>query len=127
MYDPELSSLPGRLRSRDPAAIESAVVFVEADPWCYQSGYTKVRLLRGLRHAPLTADQIRRLRRALFHAVDRSDRRELAQWWRLAERLDRGLVLTGLELRVKSQQDPNVRRRAGWMLRQLIGSGRGSA
>jgi hypothetical protein len=127
MYDPELKALSGRLRSGDPAAIESGVVFVEADPWCYQSGYMKERLLRGLRYAPLTAHQIRRLRQALFHAVDRSDRRELAQWWRLAERLDHGLVVTGLEQRVMSHQDRNVRRRAGWMLRQVIESRRGPA
>lgn len=122
MYTSELEALPGVLRSGDPAAIEAGVVFVEADPRCFRSGYLKERLLRGLRHAPLTAGQAERLTRALLHAVDDSDRREFAQWCRLAAvRLDRRVVDAELQRRVEQHADPEVRRRAAWMLRRLAG------
>jgi hypothetical protein len=121
MYDGDLTVLPDRVWGGDQAAVESAVVFLEADPWCFHSGYLKARLLRALRRATLTDDQVGRLAQALLHAVDVSDRREFAQWYRLAsQRLDRELVVTELQRRAHEHADQDVRRGARWLLTQLV-------
>ncbi len=49
------------VRSGDADAVEHAIVFLEADPWCYRSGYAKAWLLLALRQPPLSAAQLARL------------------------------------------------------------------
>ena len=48
---------PARMDAGDLEAIECAVVYIEADPWVFRSGYFKARLLPRLRRAALTDEQ----------------------------------------------------------------------
>ena len=71
----------------DQDAIECAVVYIEADPWVFRSGYFKDRLLPRLRRAALTGTQRARLRLALLAVVDGRERREFRRYSRLANAL----------------------------------------
>lgn len=75
----------GRLTANDPNAVESAVTFLEADPFFYRSGYIKEDLLERLRWAPLSPDQKYRLQRVIHSRIhDDRTKREFRRYCRLA-------------------------------------------
>ena len=49
----------------DPQAIEAAISYLEARPYCFRSGYIWKNLLRKSKRAPLDADQRARLDRVI--------------------------------------------------------------
>jgi hypothetical protein len=103
-----------RLRRGDSAGLDTAVRFLEADPWFFRTGYLKASLLRRIRRFSLTPDQTARLRNVVLSVVQRRDGREFREYCRLARKVD------GPELRSRLQglavhSDPRVRRRAGWV------------
>lgn len=65
------------LRDRDPDAVEGALVYLEADPWCHRSGYLKDRALVLLARHDLDADHRRRLVPVVLRVVDEQRRRSL--------------------------------------------------
>jgi hypothetical protein len=74
-----------RLAAHDPGAIESAVVFLEVDPFFFRSGYIKEDLLERIRWVPLDPDQKRRLQQVILARVrDPRARREFRRYCRLA-------------------------------------------
>lgn len=72
------------LQAGDIAAVEPAVVFLEADPWCFRSGYAKGRVLRYLSRMQLDEPQRSRLRDWLVDVIPKGPRRELPMMLRLA-------------------------------------------
>lgn len=84
LYSPDLDEIVERLRNGDPTAVEPAVVFLEADPWCFRSGYLKERLMRYLSRMSLPEAAQERLRDVITTAVGRGPRRELPMTRRLA-------------------------------------------
>lgn len=113
-FDPHIAAI----RAGQPDAVETAIRFLDIDPWCFRSGWAKERLLRALKSVRLDADQIRRLRSTMMRAVDDRDRQELAEWCRLAANLDLAAVRVGLRKRLGSD-DEHVRRRAAWSLARI--------
>jgi hypothetical protein len=113
-FDPHMAAI----RASEPAAVETAIRFLEIDPWCFHSGYAKERLLRALKAVPLSIIQAERLRSAMMRAVDNRDRQELAEWCRLAPSLELGEVLADLRRRLASD-DADVRRRSSWSLERI--------
>jgi len=93
---------------------ENAVVFLEANPRYFRSGYDKAQLLRRLKRADLSSDHKRRLRRVVLAAVERSGGVEFRQYCHLAARLTSIDLSAGL-LRLANSDDHGVRRRARWM------------
>ncbi len=74
-----------RLATNDPGIIESAVVFLEVDPFFFRSGYIKEDLLERLRWAPLDEDQKQRMRQVILARIrDPKNRREFRRYCRLA-------------------------------------------
>lgn len=65
LFDPFLD-VPRRLRDGDQTAIESALRFLEADPWCFRSGYLKESLMRALASGVPLAGYERRIHRVLL-------------------------------------------------------------
>ena len=57
------------LASGDAEAIESAIKFLEFDPYYYRSGYIKSKLLVRLKHLKLTASEIKRLQKVICNAI----------------------------------------------------------
>jgi hypothetical protein len=62
IYPALWQNLRDRLSSGDPEAVEVAVVFLEADPMCFRSGYDKDTLMRRLSHLDLPEKTRHRLR-----------------------------------------------------------------
>lgn len=102
---------PGRWR-------EAAILFLEADPWFFRSGYLKVELIRSLKRATLTPREIERLGFVLIQTVDRRHRREFRSYCRLAAHVATPELAERLRERLDSQ-DAEVRRRARWMLSRV--------
>ena len=57
------------LASGDADAKESAIKFLEFDPYYYRSGYIKSKLLVRLKHIKLTASEIKRLQKVVCNAI----------------------------------------------------------
>ncbi|MEA2827865.1 MAG: hypothetical protein QOG43_2304 [Actinomycetota bacterium] len=115
MYPPEFWADVARLRGGDPGAIEPALVFLEADPWCFRSGYAKETILALLPRHELSQDQRERVQAILLRAVDVGDRREFRGHRRLARTLGGPRLREELRRRLRSD-DPGVARRALRML-----------
>jgi len=109
-----------RLAAGERDAVEIAVLFLEADPWFFRSGYVKEDLLRRLKRLCLTADASERLRAVLLAAVDLRDRREFRRYCHLARALDAPDLRQALAGR-RTSPDAGVRRRAEWMLAAVEG------
>lgn len=86
MYPEEFWVDVRRLAAGDPDAVENALVFLEADPWCFRSGYAKEVLVRALRRHALSEPQRERLVAVLLAAVDVGERREFPLYCKLARR-----------------------------------------
>lgn len=62
---------PIRAGNRD--AIDFAIRFLEADPWCFRSGYVKADLMTALGNAPVTDDERRRLKAVVLKRLKRRE------------------------------------------------------
>jgi len=117
-YPPGFWADYDRLRERNPAGLESAIEFLEADPWFFRSGYIKGALIRMINRLSLTAEQAGRLRSVVLNIVDRRDGQEFRAYCRLARRVDGADLRQSLQDRL-AHADSAVRRRAGWVLSAL--------
>ena len=106
------------LKAGDPAGLETAVRFLEADPWFFRTGYEKADLIKWLTRMELTEKDMARLRQVVLNAVDSRDRREFRAYCRLARRVDHDRLRQALAERLNSE-DEGVRRRARWVLDAL--------
>lgn len=68
-YEFEDSSFLEKVRSGGKDAVDDAIIFLEANPYCFRSGYIKKKLCRALAHAPLASRQRLRLRDIVINAV----------------------------------------------------------
>jgi hypothetical protein len=57
------------VRHGDPDAAEEALLFLEADPYCFRSGYIRKKLCRALKQAPLDREKRSRIRSFVLRAV----------------------------------------------------------
>jgi hypothetical protein len=105
-----------RLNEGHHPDIERAIAFLEADPWFFRSGYLKQALLTRLKRVPLSRDQAQRLRAVLLNLIDTRDRHEFRYYCHLARALWTPEFEEALIGRM-SADDPNIRRRATWMMR----------
>lgn len=89
MYPEDLNDRIAAVAAGEPHAIEWALTFLEVDPWCFHSGYLKVRLLRKIADLDLGAAASARLRRLIVQVgLTPRSRRELKAYVRLARRMD---------------------------------------
>jgi hypothetical protein len=105
----------GRAKRR---SIETAIEFLEADPWFDGSGYVKEDLIRFVKRLPLDPEQSARLRQVVLNVVDGRDRREFRHYCRLALWVFDSELVQELETRSRSP-DKGIGRRATWMLEML--------
>ena len=88
-YPEDLNDRVASVATGESQAIEWALTFLEVDPWCFHSGYLKVRLLRKIADMDLGAAASARLRRLIVQVgLTPRSRRELKASVRLARRVD---------------------------------------
>lgn len=108
------------LRNQDPVAIENAIRFLEADPLFDRSGYIKEKLIGRLKQAPVSTQQLQRLRIVVL--------RSLASWRmphaiaRLAPKVHSPSFARDLNAALDSSNE-RVRIRAKRMLQVLQSAG----
>jgi hypothetical protein len=121
LYSREFADAMSRLREGDSDAVEAALLFVEADPWCFRSGYWKQDIMRYLRHVTLTDEQTGRVRAVLYASVKVGLRMEFREYCRTARVVDSAQFRRRLKaLRDQGLHGPGVRQRAGWMLDAIV-------
>ncbi len=118
MYSAEFRVQVRRLAAGGRDAVDPALVFLEADPWCFRSGYVKEELLRLLARHQLSPHEQARLEPVLLRAVDAGDRREFSRSCKLAARNKTPHLREELSGRLFSE-DPGIARRALLMLTAL--------
>lgn len=83
-----LEGVPGEVRRGVPRGIAQALEFLEADPWCFRSGYMKADLMRALASAAeLDGAVIARLQDVAVHRLQVPQPRLFWPTARLAERV----------------------------------------
>jgi hypothetical protein len=121
MYPPELEEAIKQLTGDGNApagALEMILIFLEADPWCFRSGYVKQELLRRLARQRLPLDQEERLTDVLLRNIDAGDRRELSQACKTARCHPTPRLRAQLKRRLASP-DPDIARRSLLMLSSI--------
>ncbi len=111
------------LAKGSPRAIETAIAFLEADPWFFRSGYEKENLIRHLKRAPMRLALRERLVDVVLAAIDGRDRREFRHYCRLACGVWSGRLDEEVARRMASS-DSGIRRRAVWLAEVVISSGK---
>jgi len=102
----------------DASKLEMAVAFLEADPYVFGSGCVKEDFIHALKHMDLPPSALQRLQRVVLSVVDTRDGREFRDYCRLARKVDSPELREQLRQRL-AHDDPNVRRRARWVLEAL--------
>lgn len=89
MYPEDLDDRVAAIAAGEPEAVEWALTFLEVDPWCFHSGYLKVRLLRKVANLDLGAAAAPRLRALIVQVgLTPRSRKEFKAYARLARRMD---------------------------------------
>ena len=107
-----------RLLEKDKSIIEPTIKYLQADPMYFYSGYAKVKMIRRLKHCPLTPSQRKRLAELLIHSVDHIKHREYQEYARLAHLIPLPNVKKAMEQRV-AKSDHIIASRAEYVLNVL--------
>jgi len=103
--------------------VETAIAFLEADPWFFRSGYEKQELIRHLKRTRLGPVQQERLGRVVLAAIDGRDRVEFRHYCRLACGVWSDMLDEEVAKRMESP-DPGIRRRATWVAEAAVSAGK---
>jgi hypothetical protein len=114
LYGPVGEAMVGT-REGDRAGVEILVRFLEADVYCFGSGYGKGDVVDVLKRLEFDLATARRLRQVVLAIVDGYDRREFRVYIRLARAVDSPELRESLQVRL-DDVSPKVRRHARWML-----------
>jgi hypothetical protein len=117
-YPPTFTEDCQKLRQGDSEGLKTALRFLEADPIFFRTGYVKSWLIRRIKPSMLTAAHRARLQQVVLHMVDTRDDRDFRAFCRLACKVDGPELRTALAAR-EAALDPNIWRRARWVLAAL--------
>ena len=126
------------LERGEAKGVESAIMFLEADPYFFRSGYVKEKLIRHIKRPMLTPGHAARLQAMVLAIVDKRDGREFRAYCQLARKVNspelreqlnqrltrawpsaRSLTDDLPALMLAAREDRAVRRRARWVLEAL--------
>jgi hypothetical protein len=121
MYPPAFWRCLDAVKSGDRTGLEPILCFLEADPWCFRSGYVKADLIRSVIRLDLNEADKARLRRTVLLVVDDPVlRRELRSYAKLAVAVAGPGLVEALEVRL-SVDSSVIRANARWILDALSG------
>jgi hypothetical protein len=103
--------------------VETAIAFLEADPWFFRSGYEKQKIIQHLKRSRLTERQRTRLARVVLAVIDGRDRVEFRHYGRLACGIWSDFLDEEVAARMQSR-DAGIRRRATWVAAAAISAGK---
>ena len=106
------------LAKGDRNAIDCAIVFLEADPWFFRSGYTKQYLARRLKRIPLSESQAERLRQVVLSRIKGQTGREFRSDCHLARSLDSPDFRRGVQ-ELRRSPERETAGKAAWVLAEL--------
>lgn len=112
------------LRISDPAAIEMAIQFLEANPWHFRSGYHKADILKMLGRHPLSDKQCVRMRKLILERVRDRPVREMRAYARFAPRVSTPEFEAEIT-RIAENANRHAARHAQWVL-DCLKSARGT-
>lgn len=104
-----------QLKNGDPAAIETAIVFLSTDPYFFRSGYIKETILRYLNRVVLNKKQIEQVQAILLERIAGEGRREFRSYCRLAKKVIDEAFIAKIQKLLLSE-NKNVSSRAKIML-----------
>ena len=104
------------LKKQHPEVIVAALSYLEADPFCFRSGYVKQKLAGLLKKVNLTSSQIDQLQDFLIVAVGSIGRREFREYCRLAKYIADDKFCKRLQDIIEKSDDLSVVQRAEKML-----------
>lgn len=96
----------------------TALNFLEVDPWFFRAGYLKEKLCQALKRAQLTHREAERIRGILLSVLKSRFRREYRSYCRLAGSVYNDQFLNELKT-LTDGDDIKVQIRARWMLTQI--------
>jgi hypothetical protein len=115
LWDPavllEIRQTPGAWRN-------TALLFLEVDPWFFRAGYLKEKLCHVLKQASLTPREAQRVQEILLYAVTTRFRREFRFYSRLACKVWDKPFLNRLH-QLACAAEARTRVQARWMLEQI--------
>jgi hypothetical protein len=117
LYAPVLDAMR-RLRRGDRSGLETLVRFLEADVYCFRSGYTKAAVIHRITQVDLDESTKERLRGVVLEVVDGHDRTEFRKYIRLARYVDSPDLRAALRERAATATWA-PRRHAEWVLTAL--------
>jgi hypothetical protein len=100
-----------KIREGDAETIETAIIFLEADPYFFRSGYLKQVILRRLKQAPLTRQQKAKLQALVLDAITQPHRFQFADYARLAAAIASADFLAKVQA-LSTHQNDGIRQRA---------------
>ena len=116
VFTDRFSAAESAVKAGDESGLEYCIRFLEADPWCFGSGYAKARLIPAIRKFDLDGPTRERLRRVVLAVVDDTRRRrEIPRYGQLARAVDSPDLRVQLEHRTAAI-DPQVRYNANTVL-----------
>ena len=117
-YPPGFRAAFEQLQAGDRAGLESALLFLEADPYFFGTGYLRTHLSRYIKPPMLSSSDTTRIQKIIVAAVETRHDRDFGAFYRLAKKVDAPELRAQLERRL-THDDTDVRRRARWVLEAL--------
>jgi hypothetical protein len=115
LYEPIFVAMAAIREGGHGDDVETLVRFLEADVYCFRSGYVTVDVIAALRRTTLSAPIAARLRHVVLSAVDSHDRREFRAFCRLASTVRDDWLVDQLTERLGSSLSRTARH-ARWVL-----------
>jgi hypothetical protein len=123
LYGPIGEAIAATTAAPTAEAMEILVRFLEANVYCFRSGYITADVIDALRRTTLSAPIAARLRHVVLSAVDSHDRREFRAFCRLATTVRDDWLVGELTERLESSQ-ARAARHAQWVLDAIAAAGR---
>ncbi len=107
------------LKKNDPATIDHAILYLEADPYFYRSGYIKQKIIRLLKQSTLSPHHILQLQAVLIANIQRGGRSR--EYCRLAKKIQTPVFIERLQEIMRTAKHEQIIEWVKVMLAVILG------